>query len=93
MATSKERWTLQDELRFINGIGSFGEKITPSMNTVETLLRRYLKALELRECESFDKTEALMLINHRLKDIAAKRDAAILADISRHQVSTMRSSL
>jgi hypothetical protein len=87
------RWGLTDELRFINGIGSFHEERTPSMGTVETLLRRYRKVLEERQDFSFDKSEALLLIDHRLKEIAGKRAAALMADIPRHQSHTMRTSL
>ncbi len=87
------RWGLADELRFINGIGSFQEERTPSIGTVETLLRRYRKALEQREDLSFDKSEALLLIDHRLKEIAGKRAAALMADISHHKSHTMRTSL
>lgn len=45
------------------------------MNTTETLLRRYRKALEIREGASFDKTQALMLIDHRLDEIKDKRSS------------------
>lgn len=77
-----ERWTLQDELRFINNIGSFAGNKTPAINTVETLLNRYRKALAAREGLSFDKTQALMLIDHRLQEIAHMRLAALSRDLS-----------
>jgi len=69
------RWGLADELKFIDGIGSFRQPGTPAMNTTETLLYRYRKVLEAREDVSFDKTQALMQIDLRLKQIREKRDS------------------
>ena len=88
--TNPELYTLADEIRFINNIGSFHDQRTPSMGTVETLLRRYRKALQEREDISFDRTEALLLIDHRLKEIANKRASALMADIPRKQSTVIR---
>lgn len=91
--TNPELYTLADEIRFINNIGSFHDQRTPSMGTVETLLRRYRKALQEREDISFDKSEALLLIDHRLKEIGQMRASALKKEFSGHFQAVRSSQL
>lgn len=72
-------WTLRDEARFINNIGTFADIQTNNPRTVETLLYRYRKALAAKRHPStlsFSKAEALILIDKRLEEIQMQRNKA-----------------